>query len=112
MVEGYKKNKSPTILNKLTILWNFATLHIKGVRCITASEEIALQFHEGTVHHFACQIRALAQHYQLFEQLPEEKQDGMGGRSLLKDERVQAVYTLDSPSASTANILLQCPSGH
>ena len=91
MVERYKKNESPTILNKLTILQNFATLHIKGVRCIAASEEIAQQFHEGTGHHFARQIQALTQHYQLFEQLLEEKQGGTGGRSLLKDERVQAV---------------------
>jgi hypothetical protein len=91
MVERYKKNESPTILNKLTILRNFATLRIKGVRRIAASEEITRQFHKGTGHHFARQIRALAQHYQLFEQLPEEKQGGTGGRSLLKDERVQAV---------------------
>ena len=73
MVERYKKNESPTILNKLTILRNFATLRIKGVRRIAASEEIARQFHEGTGHHFARQIRALARHYQLFEQLPEER---------------------------------------
>ena len=31
-VEGYKKHKTPTHLNKLMILWNFTTLHIKGVR--------------------------------------------------------------------------------
>jgi len=86
MVEGYKKNESPTILNKLTILQNFTTLYIKGVRHITMSEEIAQQFHEGMGHHFAHQIRALAQHYQLFEQLPEEKRGGTGGQSLLKDE--------------------------
>ncbi len=60
LVEGYKKNESPTILNKLTILRNFATLHIKGVRRIAASEEIARQFHKGMGHHFAHQIRALA----------------------------------------------------
>jgi len=89
MVEGYKKNESPTILNKLTILQNFTTLCIKGVRHITTSEEIAQQFHEGMGHHFTHQIRALTQHYQLFEQLPEEKRGGTGGQSLLKDERVQ-----------------------
>jgi hypothetical protein len=56
MVEGYKKNESPTILNKLTILQNFTTLYIKGVRHITMSEEIAQQFHKGMGHHFAHQI--------------------------------------------------------
>jgi len=60
LVEGYKKNESPTILNKLTILRNFAMLCIKGVRCIAASEEITWQFHEGMGHHFAHQIQALA----------------------------------------------------
>jgi hypothetical protein len=89
MVEGYKKNESPTILNKLTILQNFTMLCIKGVRHITTSEEIVQQFHEGMGHHFAHQIQALTQYYQLFEQLPEEKQGGTGGQSLLKDEQVQ-----------------------
>jgi hypothetical protein len=90
LLEGYKKNETPTHLNKLTILRNFAMLRIKGVRRIAASEEIARQFHEGTGRYFARQIRVLARHYQLFEQLPEEKRGGTGGRSLLKDERVQA----------------------
>jgi hypothetical protein len=90
LLEGYKKNERPTNVNKLTIIRNFATLRIKGVRRIAASEEIARQFHEGTGRHFARQIRVLARHYQLFEQLPEEKRGGTGGRSLLKDERVQA----------------------
>jgi hypothetical protein len=87
-VEGQKKNETPTHLNKLTILRNFAMLCIKGVKRIAASEEITRSWHEGTGGHFACQIRVLARHYQLFEQLPEEKRGGVGGRSLLKDERV------------------------
>ena len=91
LLEGYKKNERPTYVNKLMIIWNFATLYIKGVRCIAVSKEIAQQFHEGIGRHFAHQIQVLAQHYQLFEQLPEEKQGGTGGQSLLKDERVQAV---------------------
>jgi hypothetical protein len=55
-VEGHKKHETPTCLNKLTILQNFATLCIKGVRRIAASEEIAWQWHEGMGRHFACQI--------------------------------------------------------
>jgi hypothetical protein len=55
-VEGHKKHETPTYLNKLTILWNFTMLYIKGVKRITISEEIAQQWHEGTGRHFACQI--------------------------------------------------------
>ena len=46
LLEGYKKNERPTHVNKLTIIRNFATLCIKGVRCIAASKEIAQQFHD------------------------------------------------------------------
>jgi len=88
-VEGHKKHETPTRLNKLTILRNFTTLCIKGVRRIAVSEEIAWQWHEGMGRHFARQIRFLARHYQLFEQLPDENRGGAGGRSMLKDERVQ-----------------------
>jgi len=65
-------------------------LHIKGTGRIDASKEIAQQWHEGTGVHFARQIQFLARHYQLFEQVTEEKRGSGGGRSLLKDERVQA----------------------
>src|SRR6266851_1305727 len=54
------------------------------------SKEIVRQWHEGTGIHFACQIRFLAQHYQLFEQVIEEKQGTGGSCSLLKDKQVQA----------------------
>jgi len=60
LLEGYKKNATPTILNKLTVLQNFTTLRIKGVRRMAVSEEIARQFHEGTGSYFARQIRVLA----------------------------------------------------
>jgi hypothetical protein len=56
MLEGYKKNESPTIINKLRILWNFTMLHIKGVKCIAISEEIVQQFHKGAGNYFTCQI--------------------------------------------------------
>ena len=72
-LEGQKKNERPTHLNKLTILQNFTMLHIKGVRCITASKEIAQVWQDGVGTYFACQIQFLTWHYQLFKQLPEEK---------------------------------------
>ena len=71
--EGHKKNEAPTHLNKLTILRNFTMLRIKGVKCMAMSKEIVWQFHEGVGGYFAHQILILAHHYQLFEQLPEER---------------------------------------
>jgi hypothetical protein len=71
--EGHKKNEASTRLNKLMILWNFTTLHNKEVKRMATSEEIAWQFHEGVGSYFTRQIRVLAHHYQLFEQLPEER---------------------------------------
>ena len=56
---------------------------------MATSEEIMRQFHEGVGGYFARQICILTRHYQLFEQLPEERRGGVGGQSLLKDERVQ-----------------------
>jgi len=67
-----------------------ATLRIKDTRQIAASKEIVRQWHKGTGVHFAHQILFLMRHYQLFEQVTEEKQGIGGSHSLLKDERVQA----------------------
>src|SRR6266851_476293 len=78
-LEGQKKNERPTHLNKLTILQNFAMLHIKGVRCIATSKEITWVWQDGMGAYFTHQIQFLTQHYQLFEQLPEERQGGAGG---------------------------------
>jgi hypothetical protein len=78
-----------TQINQLIILHNFATLLIKGNKCIAASKQIADQWHEGVGTHFACQIWALAHHYQRFEQLPPEKQGGKGHHSLFNNEGVQ-----------------------
>lgn len=86
MDEGHKRHETRTHMNKLLILRNFATLRIKGLRRIPASQEIAWQFHEGTAIYFARRVRFLARHYQLFEQLPQEKRGTTGGQSLLKDE--------------------------
>ena len=71
LVKECGKNKKRT--NQLTILRNFAMLRIKGMGRIAVSEDIARQWHKGTGVHFACWIRLLACHYQLFEQLPIEK---------------------------------------
>ena len=60
MNEAHKKHEPLTHMNKLLILRNFATLCIKGVKRIVASQEIAQQFHEGTGAHFACRIWFLA----------------------------------------------------
>ncbi|KAF7344173.1 hypothetical protein MVEN_01707700 [Mycena venus] len=87
-----KKAKTLTLtqFNQLTIIRNFATLRLKGLGRLAASREIAAQWHEGEGFHFACQVRALARHYQHFEQLPVEKRGGLrASRSLLCDETVK-----------------------
>jgi len=71
------------------ILRNFATLCLKGLQCIVASEQIAEQWHEGRGIYFARQIRELARHYQRFEQLPPKKRGGKGRHSMFNDEAVQ-----------------------
>jgi hypothetical protein len=62
-------------INKLMILSNFMTLRIKGASRIIASLEISNQWHHGAGSGiwFAQYVRALAHHYQIFEQLPMEK---------------------------------------
>jgi len=86
-----EKNTTLTLtqINQLIILRNFATLRLKGIKRIAASERIAEQWHKGQGVHFARQIRALACHYQKFEQLPVDKRGSGGGRSLFNDEAVQ-----------------------
>ena len=79
-------------INQLMILRNFATLRLRGIGRIEASNEIARQWHqklEGSSDHFARRIRALARHYQIFEQLPRERRGGARTkRSILKNEGV------------------------
>jgi len=87
-----KTSKQPplTQINQLMILANFATLRLKGVSRIAASLEIAKQWHEGNGIWFARRVRALARHYQVFEQLPIEKRGGSANaRSWLHDESVK-----------------------
>lgn len=90
-----KKAKSLSLsqINQLLILRNFATLRLKGLGRVAASKEIARQWHEkldGSSDHFARRIRALARHYQIFEQLPKERRGGFkNSRSILKNETVR-----------------------
>ncbi|KAF8179909.1 hypothetical protein BJ912DRAFT_1062706 [Pholiota molesta] len=84
------KRLALTQINQLIILSNFATLRLKGASRIRASEEIARQWHEGEGVWFARRVRALARHYQVFEQLPIEHRGGYkNARTLLCDERVK-----------------------
>src|SRR5262249_1801869 len=76
-------------INQLLILANFATLRLKGFKCINASLQIAQQWHEGQGAWFARRVRALARHYQIFEQLPIEKRGGTNARSWLLNELVR-----------------------
>lgn len=65
-------------INQLMILHNFATLQIKGHKCMDVSTVIAHQWHEKDTSnaHFSHRICALACHYQVFEQLPCEQRGG------------------------------------
>ena len=77
-------------INQYLIICNFATLRIKGLSRIAASQEIARQWHDGQGAHFARRVRALARHYQVFEHLPGERRGGgRCARSLLMDESVK-----------------------
>jgi hypothetical protein len=85
-----KRNLPLSQHNQLLIIRNFATLRIKGLKRIAASLEIAHQWHEGNGNYFARRVRALARHYQLFEELPAETRGGRANtKSLLNDESVQ-----------------------
>ena len=88
------KKKSQTLplsrINQLMLLSNFATLRLKGLSHMQASLEIAQQWHKGDGTWFACRVRALAHHYQVFEQLPHEQQGGYRNQwSWLHDETVK-----------------------
>ncbi len=77
------------------ILSNFATLQLKGTSCVHASEEIARQWHPGEGVWFARRVHALAQHYQMFEQLLHEHRGGYkNAQTLLWDENVKK-HSLD-----------------
>jgi hypothetical protein len=86
--QGHRQNKSLTHMNQLSIVRNFATLHIKGMWCMATSKAITWQWHNGMGIHFTHQIWFLARHYQLFEQLPTERRGGDRGHSLLNKEDI------------------------
>ena len=79
-------------INKLMILSNFVTFRIKGASRIAASLEIANKWNQGAGSGiwFAQCVRALARHYQIFEQLSTKKQGGSANSlSLFHSESVQ-----------------------
>ncbi|KAG1853065.1 hypothetical protein F4604DRAFT_1933334 [Suillus subluteus] len=89
-LKKHHKSLPLSSVNQLMILSNFATLQLKGATRIGASVEIARQWHEGSGIWFARRVRALAHHYQIFEELLREKRGGStNARSFLHDETVQ-----------------------
>ena len=93
-IKAHLKKHSKTLplsqINQFLIISNFATLRLKGLSRTQASLEIAPQWHKGQGNWFACQVQALACHYQIFEKLPVEKWGGsVNARSWLHDEQVQ-----------------------
>jgi hypothetical protein len=102
--QGHRQNKSLTHMNQLSIVRNFATLCIKGMRHMAASEAVAQQWHNGMGIHFAYQIRFLARHYQLFEQLPTKRQGGDRGYSLLNKEDIQVAARAHLSSLPTGDV--------
>ena len=90
ITHAYKQHARLTILNQLLLLRNFATLRMKGSGITVASQEIARQWHDGEGTYFARQIRILARHYQMHEQLPARNWGGCRGYSIFNDERLQS----------------------
>jgi hypothetical protein len=107
ILKAYRENKMHTQANQLTILRNFATLRIKGLGRINASKDVARQWHKGEGVHFARQIRFLARHYQLFEQLPIKKRGGDRGHSLLNNEQIQAATRAYLSSLAVGEVTLK-----
>jgi len=56
LTTAQKEKGALTHINKLIILRNFATLRMKGYKCIPASKEIAQQWHEKGGAYFAHKI--------------------------------------------------------
>ena len=90
IAHAYKQCARLTTLNQLLLLRNFATLWMKGSGRMAASQEIAWQWHDGEGAHFARQVRVLAHHYQIHEQLPDRNWGGYRGCSIFNDERLQS----------------------
>ncbi|KAF9461685.1 hypothetical protein BDZ94DRAFT_1310317, partial [Collybia nuda] len=110
--ESQKRLLPTSHINQLLIIRNFATLRLKGYGRIAASKEIARQWHEGEGIYFSRRVRALARHYQIFEQLPLERRGGMKkSRCLLLDERVKnaaRAWLLAQTAGSITPRIFQC----
>jgi len=90
LAKGTKTGLLSSRVNQLMLIQSFATLHLKGLGRVEASLEIAHQWHEGKGKYFMRKVRALARHYQVFEQLPIENHGGRtNALSPLKDEQLQ-----------------------
>jgi len=61
-------------LNQLMILFNFATLMMKGYPHMEASQWISVAWNGTTGYWFGCWVRELARYYKIFKQLPIEHQ--------------------------------------
>ncbi|KAM6493443.1 hypothetical protein JOM56_011577 [Amanita muscaria] len=96
-------------INQYLIISNFATLRLKGLSRTQASIEIANQWHEGPGNWFARRVRALAWHYQEFEELPVERRGGENNaRSWLHDEAVQSRTRDWLTSQKTGKVTPRC----
>jgi hypothetical protein len=96
-------------INQYLIISNFATLRLKGLSRTQASIEIANQWHEGPGNWFARRVRALARHYQEFEELPVERRGGENNaRSWLHDEAVQSRTRDWLTSQKTGKVTPRC----
>ena len=89
IVDAHKKWATLTMINQLLILCNFATLQIKELGRIKASQQIAQQWHDGKGAHFAHHVHVLACHYQVLKQLPAQMAGGYQGCLIISDECVQ-----------------------
>ena len=105
---AHKQKASLTQMKGLLVLQNFATLQMCGDRHIAVSMQIARQMTDGVGTHFACQICFLAHHYQLFEQLPPQKQGKYLNRLLLNDKQVQAAARTYLMGLSMGKVTLLC----
>ena len=72
------------------------------------SMQIAMQMMDGVGTHLARHIRFIAQHYQLFEQLPPEKRGRHLNRSLLSSKQVQMAARTDLTSLPTGEVTPSC----
>jgi hypothetical protein len=90
ITNAHRQRARLTTINQLLLLHNFATLQIKGIGRIAASQEIARQWHEDEGAHFARRVRILARHYQIHEQLPAQSWGGYRGSSIFNDKHMQS----------------------